>query len=179
MSAHIVERRTIDYLVSWWASGLGRRPHYAFFPSQQCPELAILQASHPEVFTTFNHVQYGWVTQFHPDRLTPDVMGGILIAENYRSVNHHYRQVNAPRYRYRFRELTDEAEPEWVIRAADYVDHLSDECPDHRLSLACEINFRIRESAITYLCDRADAPWGICEDPVKVRVARRRKVSPA
>jgi hypothetical protein len=154
MSAYIVERRTIDYLIS--SVGLGTRApsRLVFYPAKGCPELAILQASHPVAFTTLNDAQYGTVTQFPPERVTANVLGGI--AENYRSVNHRYMEANAPQYRYSFRRVATALQPEWVIRSVERLDYQSCQCPDHRLNIAYE--FKARRPGVLSLralkCDR-------------------------
>lgn len=113
-------------------------------------------------YAVFNRLYY-----CHNDKVVhceknPDVIGQVLLAENYRSVNHRYEENDtAPSYK--FRVLSKSFSAIQIIKACNCLEYQSCEHDEWKDSEAYKIVNSIREHAIINLKEYEDAQWEIPE----------------
>lgn len=165
MSAFIVDPRTIDYLVAWVIKRQRSRCMTACVADTtsngepwECPEAWHGVCDGPYLY-------YG--------NLRPDEIGGILMAENVRSVRHRYPateydglpgpvdQHRIGKYRYRHVDPA-KVRPDWVVKSGRCLHYQSSETPDWNTTLAAAILGDIIEDATTAMIE--SAPWEITDD---------------
>lgn len=170
MSAYIVDPRTIDYLVAW-----AQRHHHDHLRLRVRIPRTMAAAAVPECIG----LQPG--DSFNTVSISANDLGAILLAENVRSVRARYPN-DAPDelpgpcdqrrvFAYRFRPITANLNPAWVIKAADCLNYQSCETDDWQETLGYAIMQAIREDAIRTLTD--DAPWGISAEDLGETVAAK------
>lgn len=98
--------------------------------------------------------------------LSGDELGQILVNENYRSVNHRYRERSEAE-RYSFREYTGPLHAIQVIKACNCLDYQSCENNDYRQTQAATIINEIRKTACTKLPGYNEGVWGVPTNPAR------------
>lgn len=87
-----------------------------------------------------------------------DILGQILVNQNYKSVNYRYDENEIP-YKYHFKYT--EAEAIQILKACDCYDYQSCETEDYYSTEACAIIERIRRDTISTLPGYNDALWDV------------------
>lgn len=90
----------------------------------------------------------------------PQMIVDILIAENYRSVNHRYRNERGEPHRIVYKRVPL-LSPVVIIKACNCYDYQACETNDYKKSGAAAFIDNIRDLAITKLPGYEEAPWGI------------------
>jgi hypothetical protein len=167
MSAYVVDRRTIDYLVQWIArhrSGV-RRTNVIWQTWDEIPE--------PLQRVAGQYTGRGYYLNIN--ELTENEIGAILLAQNVRSVWHRYPEDSADDlpgpidqtrvWRYGFRPINPDLKATWVLSACRCLAYQSCETPDWEQTTAFHILEAIKDDAVHVLT--ADAPWGITDEDLE------------
>lgn len=156
MSAYIVDKATIDAIVTWALGGYNCRCITVKVP----PGLTVKGS-------------YGG--HCLANEIPADTIGQLLWDENYHSVNYRYSETDsAPVYKYKsvtaikvahsgnpkiastYRQLT----PSDIIKIIDCLDYQSCEHPEWHESWACDFLRRVKDAATDKLIPDS-APWGL------------------
>lgn len=148
MSAFVVSTDTIDLLVA--ASMRFQEHFYAPLPFLDT-DIETLAAA-PIDFSGNTHQLYA-VT-------FPNIVGGILLAQNIRSVNARYND-SEPMPTYTYRNVPyEQVDPVVVLKTVACVRYQSCETDDYAQTFAAYVLDSIEKAAIHRLRGYEDAPWG-------------------
>lgn len=93
-------------------------------------------------------------------RITEQEVAGILLAENFRSVNYRYREDEEPPA-IRFRVTGLNISPVQILKMCSHFDYQACETSDYRETRAAKIVDEIRYAAIERLPGYGAASWGL------------------
>lgn len=124
--------------------------------SERCRIEWVKPNSPRDDFDGLSHVGLPW-RQFnfcHADQI-----GQMLVDENYRSVNHRYREQDEA-YHYEFRMLSGKPDPKIVLQAIRCFQYQACECPDFEQTEAFAFTEMLKNHALSELL--RDVPgWSI------------------
>lgn len=104
----------------------------------------------------------------------PQKLGDMLVAENYRSVNHRYRESDPP-HPYRYHVWSGVMDPVQVIQSCNCFDYQACETDDYRDTPAARLVDNIRSKAIRAALPQMEkAKWGAPPNPNRSVVKKRR-----
>lgn len=95
--------------------------------------------------------------------LNPDVLGQILVNQNFKSVNFRYKD-KSPSFKFKYELSHDQFTNVQLLKACDCYDYQSCETPNYEQSLVAKIIDKIRSQLICSLNGYADSEWTIEED---------------
>lgn len=93
----------------------------------------------------------------------PQKVGQMLVNENYRSVNHRYREKELA-HTYTFKPMTRHLSPVTILKLCDCYDYQACETEDYEATDAAKMIDGIRHRAIRTLSGYDDAPWGLHDE---------------
>jgi len=95
------------------------------------------------------------------NRETADAVGHMLLAENFRSVNHRYAEANEPEGFFAYRRSLQGCNPVVILKAIDCYEYQTCEHPEWEQSEAHAFCQALRKRMISMLPGYEDAPWGL------------------